>query len=50
VTLDRKRGFLQIEGVKSQFVGPSPWELGASREKRDDATLTPNISDWKMPI
>ena len=50
VTLDRKRGFLQIEGVKSPFVGPSPWELGASREKQDDATLTPNISDWKMPI
>ena len=50
VTLDRKRGFLQIDGVKSEFVGPSPWELGASREKLDAATLTPNLSDWKMPI
>ena len=50
VTLDRKRGYLQIEGVKSEFVGPSPWELGASREKLDAATLTPNLSDWKMPI
>ncbi len=50
VTIDQKRGFLQIEGVKSQFVGPSPWELGASREKLNDATLTPNLSDWKMPL
>ncbi len=50
VTLDRKRGFLQIEGVKSEFVGPSPWDLGASQEKLDAATLTPNLSDWKIPI
>jgi predicted phosphodiesterase len=48
VTLDRKHGFLQIEGIQSEFVGPSPWELGASREQLDDVTVTPRISDWKM--
>ena len=50
VTLDRQRGFMQIEGVKSEFVGPSPWELGASRKKFDAATLSANVSDRKLPI
>ncbi len=50
VTLDRQHGFMQIEGVKSEFVGPSPWELGASRKKLDAATLSANVSDWKLPI
>ncbi|MDG2380937.1 MAG: metallophosphoesterase [Pirellulaceae bacterium] len=50
VTLDRAHGFLQIEGRRTEFVGPSPWELGASREELDAATLMPRISNWKTPV
>ena len=50
VTIDRRRGFLQIEGVRSEFVGPSPWELGASKADLEGKSLLPSISDWKMPI
>jgi len=50
VTIDLRFGFLRIEGVRSRFVGPSPWELGASREELDDRILVPSISDWKIPV
>jgi len=50
VTLDPKRGALRIEGIKSEFAGPSPRKWGTSGEKIDDVTLTPYVSDWKMPI
>ena len=50
VTIDTARGFLEIEGRQSEFVGPSPWEIGASREELDAATLVPKISDWKTPV
>lgn len=50
VTIDRARGFMGIEGKRSTFVGPPPWELGKDREHWDADTLTPNVSDWRMPV
>ncbi len=50
VTIDTVRGFLAIEGRESEFVGPSPWEMGASRERLDAATLVPRISDRRTPV
>ena len=50
VTVDLARGYLAIEGRSTQFVGPSPWDMGASREELEAATLVPKISDWKTPV
>jgi len=50
VTIDRQRGSLQIEGVRSEFVGPSPWEQGASKADLDGKSLLPSISDWRIPF
>ena len=50
VTIDNARGFLSIEGRRSSFVGPAPWELGRDRDYWDAGTLTPHVSDWKMPV
>jgi len=50
VTIDRQQGFLQIEGTQSKFVGPSPWEQGASEEELESHSLLPSVSDWKIPI
>ena len=50
VTIDRARGFMQIEGKRSTFVGPAPWELGHGRDFWDASTLNAEISNWKMPI
>ncbi len=50
VTIDHAQGYLRIEGKRSTFVGPAPWEIGRDRDHWDAATLKPGISDWKMPI
>ncbi len=50
VTIDHARGAMSIEGRKSSFVGPPPWELGRDREAWEANTLTPRVSDWKLPI
>ena len=50
VTIDLTQGSLSIEGRRSSFVGPAPWELGKDREFWDAPTLTPLVSDWKMPV
>lgn len=47
VTIDREAGVLTIDGRSSDFVAPSPWDLGADREAFDSATLNPAISDRK---
>jgi 3',5'-cyclic AMP phosphodiesterase CpdA len=47
VTLSAEGG-LRIEGRRSEFVGPSPWELGMPEVKgtsRDKGRLVPRISD-----
>ena len=41
---------MKVEGKRSQFVGPAPWELGKSREEWDAKTLTAGVGDWKMPL
>lgn len=50
VTIDREAGLLTIDGRSSDFVAPSPWELGADREAFDSATLNPAISDRKLTL
>ncbi len=50
VTVDLSLGFMSIEGKRSSFVGPAPWDLGKDRAHWDARTLTSNVSDWKMPI
>jgi len=50
ITMDLAQGSLSIEGSRSSFVGPAPWELGKDRDSWDAATLTPFVSDWKMPV
>ncbi len=50
VTVDVTNGVLAIEGRGSEFVGPSPWEMGASRSELEARTLVPRISDWRTPV
>jgi len=50
VTIDPHRGFMQIQGRQSSFVGPAPWEIGQDRAYWKADTLTAGVSDWKMPI
>jgi predicted phosphodiesterase len=50
VTVDLANGILAIEGRSTEFVGPSPWEMGASREELEAPTLVPRISDWRTPV
>ncbi len=49
VTVDRAKGFLSIEGRRSSFVGPTPWEIGRDQAFWDADTLTAGVSNWKMP-
>lgn len=50
VTVDLQQGAMSLEGRSSKFVAPSPWELGASKEKLEAETLKPEISSWRQPI
>ncbi len=46
-------GHISIQGKRSEFVGPSPWELGMPEEKgtsRDKTRLVPAISDRKLTL
>lgn len=52
VTLSAAGG-LQIVGQRSEFVGPSPWELGLTEAKgtsRDKERLVPRISDRQLSV
>jgi hypothetical protein len=47
------RGQLSIRGVRSEFVGPSPWDLGMPEQKgtsRDRDRLAPRISDRDLRL
>ena len=46
----RGAGFLKIEGKRSEFVGPAPWELGETKDYWDAKTLTAGVANWKMPL
>jgi hypothetical protein len=45
VTIDFDRKIMAIEGKRSEFVGPSPWELGADRKEFEAETVAPTISN-----
>ena len=47
------QGRMSMQGVRSQFVGPSPWDLGMPEQKatsRDRDRLTPRISDRQLAL
>jgi 3',5'-cyclic AMP phosphodiesterase CpdA len=51
-TLD-PQGWISIQGVRSEFVGPSPWELGVPDKKgtaQAKNCLVPRISDRKLTL
>ena len=50
VTVDLRRGFLEIDGRRTEWVGPDPWELGASKESFDPGTIAPRIGNWRIPL
>jgi hypothetical protein len=50
VTLDLAGKVLAIEGRTTEWVGPSPWELGAAEAGLDPETIVPRISDRRIPI
>ena len=50
VTIEPERGILSIEGIQSEFVGPSPWELGADRKSLDSESLHPSITNRRLSI
>jgi hypothetical protein len=50
VTIDFDRKTLAIEGKTSEFVGPSPWELGADRKEFESDTVAPAISNRRLSV
>ena len=47
------KGLISIQGVRSEFVGPSPWDLGVPEQKgssRDRNRLAPRITDRKLAL
>lgn len=50
VTIDRVHGTMSMQGRRSSFVGPAPWELGRDRDFWDADTLTANVSDWNLKV
>lgn len=50
MTVDLHRGVLAIQGRRTEWVGPDPWELGARSEECDPRTVGPRISDWRIPL
>jgi 3',5'-cyclic AMP phosphodiesterase CpdA len=49
VSIDLRNKVLAITGRESEFVGPSPWKLGADKQELEAASLVPKISNWKTP-
>ena len=43
----KPRGVMEIEGVKSEWMPPSPYDLGKPQEK-ERASYVPQISDYKI--
>lgn len=50
VTIDRSNGTMSMEGKRSSFVGPAPWDLGKDRTYWDAETLNPRMSDWNQKV
>ena len=50
VTLDPGKLEIRIEGARTEFVGPAPWELGRTYEEWDGDTIRPAISGRSLPL
>jgi 3',5'-cyclic AMP phosphodiesterase CpdA len=50
VTIEFDRKIMAIEGKTSEFVGPSPWELGANRKEFEAETVVPAISNRRLSV
>ena len=50
VTIDFAQKVMAIEGKTSEFVGPSPWELGADRKEFEAETVAPAISNRRLSL
>ncbi len=50
VSVDLGRGVLSIDGKRTEWVGPDPWELGATEEEFDPRVVGPRISSWRIPL
>lgn len=50
VTIDRAGGALTIAGTTTQFVGPTPWELGGNETDFPRDMVRPAISNAKLAL
>jgi hypothetical protein len=50
VTLDFERGTLEIEGRRTDWIGPDPWQRGAAESDYPRAQTRPAISDRRLPL
>jgi hypothetical protein len=50
VTLDFERGTLVVEGKHSEWIGPDPWQRGATEKDISRETTRPAISDRRLPL
>lgn len=50
VTLDFDRGTLVIEGRRSEWIGPDPWQRGATEKDHARERTRPAISDRRLEI
>ncbi len=50
VEIDVAKGKLTVQGIKSSWVGPTPWELGVPKEIMDPTVCTPQISDRALNV
>lgn len=47
VTIDLELGVLSVEGRRTRWVGPDPWQIGTEANPR---YVRPAISDWRIPF
>ncbi|MFN3653168.1 MAG: metallophosphoesterase family protein [Armatimonadota bacterium] len=50
VTLDPGKQEIRIEGARTEFVGPAPWELGRTYEEWDGDTIRPAITGRRLRL
>ncbi len=44
VTVDLAKGSITVEGKRTEWVGGSPWEVGATKESHDPNLIRPEVS------
>jgi 3',5'-cyclic-AMP phosphodiesterase len=50
VTLDFEHGTMVIEGKRSEWIGPDPWQRGATKKDLSHETTRPAISDRRLRL